>query len=835
MTIKTFYFLLSVLFSTTVFSQCPDCGNGLADAGETNNNCPQDIARDASCASPCSQPDAFETTVGLRDIIDFTGTTTFGGAALPTGWTFASAPTSGTAGLLSAAGTDAYGAKAGLVQPNCSGSCTSTNGFCIGNLANSVSVGTGGTNGKLGANFDGRANINQNLSYAVLRGQNNPTLVSPAYNVSAVEGFKIQFWLAPSETACTQSNSWGSCSGNVAYLDFSVNGTSWTQILTMNLSSTNSDMCTNNSTNTLWMGDGKWSRVCLTVFKSSSSPGNFYTAATASSAASGIMVNSSYFSSTFRYRIRYAQSALCTSGIAATNPGRYLAIDYPVFTSGNQMIPCGISFSNLCGYGADANDDGVGSNSATTNGIVFSTVKSSVNQAERGVEILTSQTAAFASQNLSGSAFASNYDLCNAEGGDRQCIDWRTNTNFYTAVYECIADWEAASTTGISLAYYQGTTPQSTGMTKVTTAGKTATIGWRYFANRIVSCGSSSELNAGCNGYNFRSGSLPTQFARGFYQLGTNGLGESWTFYGASSCLHYFNGPTFAPVAAPDTVSSGAGNYITCSSGVPVFTGLVDYCSNPVGFSGSGQLQITGPNGFSETINSGASGTTPVIDLGPYVITAVAPASPGQCMDCGRSVCVTVTSADLDPCSLLPVELENFTAVCHEEGIDVAWCTASEKSNDHFILEQSADGLNFRTIGILQGYGNTEQRHCYKVKAEPLAGINYFRLGQNDQGQRLQRPAIISVPSCKTRGELLITNDGSAAITVSVHSPVAQSLRLYVHDVLGRLVYEEQFEAAVGATEHRIRPGTELRGIYSVSLYAPQEKLAEKKILIATN
>jgi hypothetical protein len=49
----------------------------------------------------------------------------------------------------------------------------------------------------------------------------------------------------------------------------------------------------------------------------------------------------------------------------------------------------------------------------------------------------------------------------------------QTNNNFYTVVYECIADgkrfWK-----GINVQYYKGTTPQSTGMTKVTAIGKTA-------------------------------------------------------------------------------------------------------------------------------------------------------------------------------------------------------------------------------------------------------------------------------------------------------------------------------------------------------------------------
>lgn len=829
---RTLCILFFLVISVTLFAQCPDCGNGLADAGETNLNCPKDVTHDATCTNPCAQPTSFEVTTGVRDAYDFMGTTTWATTGLPAGWSFAGAPTASTAGALPAA--DTYGTKAGLIQPNCSGSCTGTNGFCIGNLANNVAIGTGGSNGKLGANFDGRTNIAQNSSYAVLRGQNNPTLVSPTYNLSLVEGFKIQFWLNPSESACGQTNSWGSCTGNAVYLDFSTNGTNWTQILTMNLSSSNSDMCINNNSNTLWMSDGRWSRICLTVFRTSSSPGNFYTAANASSAASGIMVNNAYFASGFRYRIRYAQSASCTSGITTTNPGRYLAVDYPVFTSGNQMIPCGISFSNMCGYGADANDDAVGSSSSTSASVAFSTVKRSVNQAERGVEILTSQTSAFTSQNLSGSAFATNYDLCNAEGGDRQCIDWRSNTNFYSAVYECVADWEAASGTGINLQYYQGTTPQSAGLTKVTTAGKTAAIGWRYTTSRIVSCGNSSELNPGCNGYSFMSGSLPVQFARGFYGLATNTLGESWAFYGATSCSHYFNGPFFAPVAVPDVVS-GAPNYITCSGGVPVFTGLVDYCSAPVGFTGNGQLEITGPNGFSETINSGATGTTTVVDPGSYVITAMPPASPVQCLDCGRSVCIMVSSADLDPCSLLPVELVSFRADCDDGAIAVEWCTASERNNDYFTLEQSLDGISFKSIYQLKAHNNSEQIQCYRVKTESLGETNYFRLKQSDLDMRSEQSEIISIPSCKTYGGLKLTNNGTDVIHVFLNTSVHRLLQLYVHDVLGRLVQSETLEVYPGTAEYTMRLKENLQGVYSVSVYAPNEKLAEKKIMLSTN
>jgi hypothetical protein len=739
----TLALLLPILFVPHfLMAQCPTCGNGVMDAGETSVNCPSDVSHSATCTSPCTQPGSAESATGIRQAFDFTGTTTWATASLPVGWTFAGAPTATTAGALPTA--DTYGAKAGLVQPNCSGSCTGTNGFCIGNLANSVTVGSGGANGKLGANFDGRANINQNLSYAALRGQNNPTLVSPTFNMASVEGFKVQFWLFPSETSCGQSNSWGSCVGNAAFLDFSSNGgTTWTQVLQMDISSTNTDMCFNNSNNTKWLTESAWSRVCLTVYKSTTATGNYYTAATGTTAASGIMVNSAYFTSNFKFRIRYAQTASCTSGVSATNPGRYLAIDYPVITSGNELIPCGISFSNMCGYGNDDNDDGVGSSTSTTQTTAFSTVKRSVNQAERGVEIFNSQNATFGNQNLSGSSFTTNYDLCNAEGGDQQCIDWQSSNNAYAAVYECITDWEVSSG-GINVNYYKGTTPQSFSLSKVTTAGKTAAIGWRYSGSRYVNCDGSLDLNPGCNGYLFLSNSLPTQFSRGFYGLATNSIGQSWSYYGATSCSHYFNGPTFAPIAIPTAMPSVT-NYTICNGSDLVFTADVNYCSSS-SFTGSSSISITGPGGFSETINGGSSGTNPVTIAGEYFLTGHTPTSPSQCLDCGRTICVTVSQLEIDNCMTpLPVGLKSFRIDNSSSASLLLWETESEENSDYFDVQRSEKGTDFESIGKVSAKGTSDQLQSYHfTDSNPFIGTSYYRLKMVDLNGAARFSAILS-------------------------------------------------------------------------------------------
>ena len=817
--VAIFLFLNSI-----TFAQCINCGNGIIDAPETNITCPQDVPHNATCTSPCSQPTSFESTIGIRQAFDFTGTTTYSTAGLPVGWSFAGAPTATTAGALPTA--DTYGAKAGLIQPNCSGSCTATNGFCIGNLANSSAVGAGGANGKLGANFDGRANVAQNLSYAVLRGQGNPTLVSQTFDFSTVEGFKIQFWLFPSETSCGQTNSWGSCVGNTAYLDFSANGgTNWTQIMQMDLSSTNSDMCNNNSTNTLWLKESNWTRVCLTVFKTATSSGNFYTAARSTTAASGIIVNSIFFTNQFKFRIRYSQTASCTSAsVSTTNPGRYLAIDYPVITSGNEMIPCGISFSNMCGYGADNNDDGVGS-TLTTTAIAYGTTRRSTNQAERGVEILTSQNSSFASQNLTGSSLASNFDLCNAEGGDKQCIDWQTNNNFYTVVYECIADWEAVSGTGINVQYYKGTTPQSTGMTKVTAIGKIAQKGWRYSANRFVSCSTLSDMNPGCNGYSFLSGTLPTQFARGFYSLAVNSTGEAWSYYGATSCSHYFNGPFFSPIVLVDPVA-GSPNYTTCSSGNLVFTASVMYCSAPTGFTGTGSLTITGPNGFSDVISSGGIGTVAIVDSGDYVITPSVPSNPVQCVDCSRKICTYINTSDLSSCNVLPIELVYFNVNCIGKDVLISFATASEINNDFFSIEESDNAVDWHVVKEIKAKGNTntlsEYEYDHPFNSNKTA---YYRLKQTDFDGSFSYSKI-SIINCEDMFSDIVILPNPATNTILING-ITTSTEVAIYGLTGKLLVAKNLDAI----HHQIDVSNLPNGTYLIQ-FTNARNSSNKKILV---
>ena len=85
-------------------------------------------------------------------------------------------------------------------------------------------------------------------------------------------------------------------------------------------------------------------------------------------------------------------------------------------------------------------------------------------------------------------------------------------------------------------------------------------------------------------------------------------------------------------------------------------------------------------------------------------------------------------------CAPLPVELILFTATnTARQGVALHWVTASEKNSHSFVVERSADGKIFRSMGTLAAAGSTQARTAYDLTDEqPLSGTSYYRLRQVD-------------------------------------------------------------------------------------------------------
>ncbi len=90
----------------------------------------------------------------------------------------------------------------------------------------------------------------------------------------------------------------------------------------------------------------------------------------------------------------------------------------------------------------------------------------------------------------------------------------------------------------------------------------------------------------------------------------------------------------------------------------------------------------------------------------------------------------TVDLGAYENLSVLPITLSNFSASVKGSGVQLNWTTVSETNNSHFLLAQSADGINFTQIAKVATKGNGATYN--HTDFSPATGVNYYRLTQVD-------------------------------------------------------------------------------------------------------
>lgn len=193
--------------------------------------------------------------------------------------------------------------------------------------------------------------------------------------------------------------------------------------------------------------------------------------------------------------------------------------------------------------------------------------------------------------------------------------------------------------------------------------------------------------------------------------------------------------------------------------------------------------------------------------------------------------CPWVLSARLSP---LPIELLNFDAKCVSNDIVLEWCTASEKDNSYFTIEQSIDGVNYTSIGNVFGNGTTNKKNCYQYIGSSISDMNYFRLTHTDNFGVKTISKVVNVSSCKnSNGNILIAHGGTKELGIILNSLTDQALELHVHNALGQLVEVKNVAVVKGYNNIIVDLENVSNSTYYVSIYNSAEKLISKKIIVS--
>lgn len=95
---------------------------------------------------------------------------------------------------------------------------------------------------------------------------------------------------------------------------------------------------------------------------------------------------------------------------------------------------------------------------------------------------------------------------------------------------------------------------------------------------------------------------------------------------------------------------------------------------------------------------------------------------------------------------VLPVELGSFEASTKDQSVELSWTTLKEVNNDYFSVERSSDGIDFAEILQIPGVGNSQDAVSYTgIDAEPLSGLNFYRLKQIDLDGNFSYSQVLAV------------------------------------------------------------------------------------------
>lgn len=182
-----------------------------------------------------------------------------------------------------------------------------------------------------------------------------------------------------------------------------------------------------------------------------------------------------------------------------------------------------------------------------------------------------------------------------------------------------------------------------------------------------------------------------------------------------------------------------------------------------------------------------------------------------------------ITIASKDAASPLPVELLSFTVSKNGEYTNINWVTATEINNDYFSIEKSDDGVNWYSIGIMGGAGNSSKPIDYSfIDYDGCnVGICYYRLQQVDLDGTSDFSQIKSIDNIAQNVVVEVKaypNPTKSILNVEFTNNKLETVDIKIYDAIGQEVYDAKLVSAEGKNNFKLTVDNLTNGIYYIKI-----------------
>ncbi|UOQ53924.1 beta strand repeat-containing protein [Hymenobacter cellulosivorans] len=183
---------------------------------------------------------------------------------------------------------------------------------------------------------------------------------------------------------------------------------------------------------------------------------------------------------------------------------------------------------------------------------------------------------------------------------------------------------------------------------------------------------------------------------------------------------------------------------------------------------------------------------------------------------------------------VLPVELTAFTATAIGQNAQLSWTTASEKDNDHFVVERAYGEQAFAPIGTVKGAGNSQTARSYSFIDAGIGtknlGTIYYRLKQVDtNGSEVQAGPVrtLTFGGAKEVTAAVYPNPAANEAQLDLSNLPAGSYQVSLVDATGRTLATSTYE---GGALHPFSVRSLTAGSYLVVIRGNNLKITQRLV-----
>jgi len=180
--------------------------------------------------------------------------------------------------------------------------------------------------------------------------------------------------------------------------------------------------------------------------------------------------------------------------------------------------------------------------------------------------------------------------------------------------------------------------------------------------------------------------------------------------------------------------------------------------------------------------------------------------------------------------SPLPVELTSFTAKLSKGSVLLSWTTASEKDNEKFVVERSADGEAYSVLKEVAGHGTSSAGYSYSATdLAPLAGTSYYRLRQVDFDGSVNFSPVVTIQNdgANLANKLNIyPNPATDHITLDLPKNAGETCEVRISTVNGKLMRSLTLDASAPQVDVQSLPA----GTYILQVQSANTKTVQRLV-----